>query len=196
MFRNMSVLALCTNRRGSVAVEFAVISVLLIVFMFFLTDLVVRNATTGRLDRVAYSVAGIVRERVQLYDAREKLNQGDVDQIAKLAARMLTDMDLDADLSKLQLVVEELHFEDITSIGSTRKDIDLYRRWQSGSAGGCTPPQALNQLTQLAPKGSYGRWVPLYQVTICLPTTSWYTRLTTSSTENPQLSSFAIMMAR
>lgn len=196
MFRNMSVLALCTNRRGSVAVEFAVISVLLIVFIFFLTDLVVRHATTGRLDRVAYSVAGIVRERIQLYDAREKLNQRDVDQIAKLAARMLTDMDPDADLSQLKLVVEELHFEDITSIGSTRKDIDLYRRWQSGSADGCAPPQALNLLTQLAPKGSYGRWVPLYQVTVCLPTTSWYTWLTTSSRENPQLSSFAIVMAR
>lgn len=196
MFRNMSVLALCTNRRGSVAVEFAVISVLLIVFIFFLTDLVVRHATTGRLDRVAYSVAGIVRERIQLYDAREKLNQRDVDQIAKLAARMLTDMDPDADLSLLKLVVEELHFEDITSVGSTRKDIDLYRRWQSGSADGCAPPQALNLLTQLAPKGSYGRWVPLYQVTICLPTTSWYTWLTTSSRENPQLSSFAIVMAR
>ena len=196
MFRNMSVLALCTNRRGSVAVEFTVISVLLIVFIFFLTDLVVRHATTGRLDRVAYSVAGIVRERIQLYDAREKLNQRDVDQIAKLAARMLTDMDPDADLSQLKLVVEELHFEDITSVGSTRKDIDLYRRWQSGSADGCAPPQALNQLTQLAPKGSYGRWVPLYQVTVCLPTTSWYTWLTTSSRENPQLSSFAIVMAR
>jgi Flp pilus assembly protein TadG len=196
LFRNMSVHALCTNRRGSVAVEFVIISALLLTFIFFLTDLVIRQATTGRLDRTSYSVAGTLRERIQLYDAREELNQQDVDQIKNLAARMLTDMHQETDISDLKLVVEELHFEDTTSIGSTNKEVKLYRSWQSGSSGSCSPPQALNQLTQLAPKGSYGRWVPLYQVTICLPTTSWYTKLITSSAENPVLSSFAIVMAR
>ncbi|OON42174.1 flp pilus assembly surface protein TadF [Izhakiella australiensis] len=192
----MNVHDLCTDRRGSVAVEFATISVLLVVFIFFLTDLVVRQATIGRLDRVSYSVAGTLRERIQLYDAREELNQRDVDQIAKLAARMLTDMHEEADLSKLKLVVEELHFEDATSVGNTNKEISFYRSWQSGSGSSCAPPQTLNRLIQLAPKGSYGRWVPLYQVTVCLPTTSWYTRLTTSRTITPLLSSFAIVMAR
>lgn len=177
-------------------VEFVIISVLLLTFIFFLTDLVVRQATTGRLDRVSYSIAGTLRERIQLYDAREELNQQDVDQIKNLAARMLTDMHLEADLSGLKLVVEEMHFEDTVNIGSTNKEVKLYRSWQSGSSSSCSPPQALNKLTQLTPKGSYGRWVPLYQLTVCLPTTSWYTRLTTSSTENPVLSSFAIVMAR
>lgn len=196
MFRNMSVHGLCTDRRGSVAVEFSAISVLLIVFIFFLTDLVVRQATIGRLDRVSYSAAGTLRERIQLYDAREPLNQSDVNQIAKLAARMLTDMHEEADLSKLKLVVEELHFEDATSVGNASKNIRLYRSWQSGAGGDCSAPQPLNRLTQLTPRGSYGRWVPLYQVTVCLPTTSWYTRLTTSIAKDPVLSSFAIVMAR
>lgn len=196
MFRNMSVHSLCTDRRGSVAVEFAIISVLLVVFIFFLTDLVVRQATTGRLDRVSYSVAGTLRERIQLYDAREELNQQDVDQVAKLAARMLKDMHEQADLSKLRLVVEELHFEETTSVGNSNKDISLYRSWQSGPGRSCAPPQPLNKLTQLTPRGSYGRWVPLYQVTVCLPTTSWYMRLTMSGGKEPLLSSFAIVMAR
>lgn len=196
MFRNMNVHGLCTDRRGSVAVEFAMMMLLLLAFIFFLTDLVVRQATIGRLDRVSYSVAGALRERIQLYDAREELNQRDVDQIARLAVRMLTDMHEEASLSNLGLVVEELHFEDTTSVGSTNKDISLYRRWQSGAGGTCSAPQTLNKLTQLTPRGSYGRWVPLYQVTVCLPTTSWYTRLTTSLTQDPLLTSFAIVMAR
>ena len=171
---------------------------MLLVFIFFLTDLVIRQATTGRLDRVAYSVAGTLRERIQLYNARERLSQRDVDQITNLAARMLTDMQQDTDLSKLMLRVEELHFEDTVTVGSNSKVIKFYRSWQSGSRSGsrCSPPQPLNMLTQLTPKGSYGRWVPLYQVTVCLPTTSWYTKLTSSKADEPQLSSYAIVMAR
>jgi len=53
----------------------------------------------------------------------------------------------------------------------------------------------LDQLIDLSPRGSYGRWVPLYQVTVCLPTQSMYTRLT-SEEEHPVMSSFAIVMAR
>ena len=196
MFRNMNVPCLCTDRRGSVAVEFSFISVLLLAFIFFLADLVMRQAMVGRLDRVSYSVAGTLRERVQLYQAREKLIQRDVDQIAKLAARMLRDMQEDVDLSRLKLVVEELHFEKMTNPGSSNKTISLYRSWQNGAGTGCAPPQPLNMLTQLTPKGSYGRWLPLYQVTVCLPATSWYTRLIGGIAAEPRLSSFAIVMAR
>ncbi|MWR47672.1 flp pilus assembly surface protein TadF, partial [Escherichia coli] len=37
--------------------------------------------------------------------------------------------------------------------------------------------------------------VPLYQVTVCLPTISWFTRLT-SKEQTPLMSSFAIVMLR
>ena len=63
MFKNMNVPNLWTDKRAAVSVEFVLISIALIFFIFFLTDLVVRQATIGKLDRVSYSVAGILRER-------------------------------------------------------------------------------------------------------------------------------------
>lgn len=195
MFRNMNVPNLCINRRGAVSVEFVLVSLVLIFFLIFLTDLFIRQATRSKLDRVAYSVAGVLRERVQLFDARETLSQQDVDQAARLAARMLSDMHTDIDLSRLQLTVEELHFTDPLRLNDASKRIKSYQRWYSGGSAQCAPPQALNQLTQLTPKGSYGRWVPLYQVTVCLPNISWYTRLL-SMEQAPVLSSFAIVMLR
>lgn len=196
MFRNMNVQNLWTDRRAAVSVEFVMISIVLFFFIFFLSDLVLREAMTGKLDRVSYSVSGVLRERIQLFEARENLNQQDVDASLGLAKRMLTDMTDNADLSELQIVVEELHFKDPISLGDTSKEISMYKRWTSGSGkGACSPPQQLNQLTQLTPKGSYGRWVPLYQVTVCLPTISWFTRLT-SVGQTPLMSSFAIVMLR
>lgn len=195
MFRNLSVLNLYTDRRAAVSVEFVLISLMLILFIVFLSDLMLRQATIGKLDRVSYSVASVLRERIQLFDARETLNQQDVDLAARLAARMLKDMHNDIDLSRLQLTVEELHFADPLRLNDTRKQVKRYRSWHSGSAEQCKPPQPLNQLTQLTPRGSYGRWVPLYQVTVCLPNISWFTRLT-SREQQTVLSSFAIVMLR
>ncbi|MFI8416075.1 tight adherence pilus pseudopilin TadF [Serratia sp. NPDC078593] len=178
------------------AVEFVVISIVLIFMVLFMADLVMRQAMVGKLDRVSYSVAGVLRERIQLFDARERLEQKDIDQSRRLAEKMLRDMHANADLSKLRVQVEEIHFNDPSSLSDTSKKVVLYRTWRSGSAGECQAPQPLNQLTQLTPKGSYGRWVPLYQVSICLPTVSWFTRLTKALDERPVMSSFAIVMVR
>lgn len=195
MFKNMNVLNLWTDKRAAVSVEFVLISIALIFFIFFLTDLVIRQATVGKLDRVSYSVAGILRERIQLFDARETLNQQDVDAAADLAKKILTDMNSTIDLSQMSLHVEEMHFEDPIRLGDDRKQIKIYKSWDSGSSVQCMPPQPLNEQQQLTPRGSYGRWVPLYQVTVCLPTFSWFMRLT-STDETPMMSSFAIVMLR
>ncbi|WP_424691513.1 tight adherence pilus pseudopilin TadF [Erwinia sp.] len=172
------------------------ISLVLFVLLMFLTDLVIRQATVGKLDRTAYSVASLMRERIQLFEGRERLNQQDVDIAAGLARRMLSDMHSKADLSRLQIHVEEMHFKDPTGQTDLRKEIQTYARWNNGKEGAqCLPPEPLTNQLQLTPRGSYGRWVPLYQVTVCLPTTSWFVRLFAGE-ENPLLTSFAIVMLR
>ncbi|MBA0188847.1 flp pilus assembly surface protein TadF [Pectobacterium odoriferum] len=196
MFRNLNVANFLGDRRGAVAIEFVIISIVLIFMIFFISDLVMRQAMVGKLDRVSYSVAGILRERNQLFDEREKLEQRDIEQSLQLAVRMLRDMHTDADLSKLRVRVEEVHFNQPDSLTDTSQTVKLYRTWQAGSGGECQAPQPLNQLTYLSPRGSYGRWVPLYQVSVCLPTISWFTRLTAGLGEEPVMSSFAIVMVR
>jgi len=172
------------------------IAVVMFVFIFFLADLILRQATIGKLDRVSYSVAGVLRERIQLYNARERLSQNDVDQALLLAKRILTDMNGSADMSSMGIRVEEMHFTVPSNLSDNRKEVSFYKSWGSGSSASCSAPQPLRDMQQLTPKGSYGRWVPLYQVTVCLPTTSWFTRLTTGLSRTPIMSSFSIVMLR
>lgn len=195
MFRSMNVHNFWINRQGSVAVEFIAIALLLVTFMTFVADLALGQINRGRLDRVAYSVAGVLRERAQLYDAREKLIQTDVTQAKALAMRMLKDMGVGVAEDDFQVFVEELHFLAITDPRDSRKLVSLYRRWSSQGNLNCMPPTALNLLTQLTPRGSYDRWVPLYQVTVCMASTSWYMRLLSRSSRTV-INSYAIVMAR
>lgn len=197
MFRNMNVRNLWTNQRASITVEFVFISIALITFMYFLGDLVLRQAMTGRLDRTSYSIAGVLRERIQLFDGREALTQNDVDMALSLTKKMLKDMDPNVDLQSIGLSVEEMHFYEPTNLHDTTKRLKYYHKWNANSsAATCSAPQPLTGLQELSPKGSYGRWVPLYQLSVCLPTTSWYTRLTTGVWISPVMSSFAIVMLR
>ncbi|EQA2196617.1 tight adherence pilus pseudopilin TadF [Escherichia coli] len=50
----MNVRNLWTNRQAAVSVEFVAISIVLFIFIFFLSDLVLRQAMIGKLDRVSY----------------------------------------------------------------------------------------------------------------------------------------------
>lgn len=182
------------------AVEFSIIAVVLLIFIFFLADLVVRQASQGKLDRLSYSIAGILRERIQLYDRRETLSKEDINDIYHLATRMIKDMNPAAKDRSLQMWVEQLHFAPRADLTDNTKhplksqvwfmtnvDIDAYR---------CKPHKLISELQELSPRGSYGRWVPLYQVTLCLTTDSWYTQLTQGVIRQPLVSSSAIVMSR
>ncbi|WP_173635489.1 tight adherence pilus pseudopilin TadF [Paramixta manurensis] len=193
----MNVHSLWTDRRGSVAVEFSIISVVLVIFMFFLADLVLRQATVGKLDRLSYSIAGVLRERIQLYDSREELNSDDVTKIYHLAQRMVRDMNPTADVDALKIRVQSLFFAPRVDLTDNQKHLIPQKEWLFHIQGNeCYPPKPIEQLKELAPRGSYGRWVPLYQVTLCLPTESWYTRLTSGKGKQPLLSSSSVVMLR
>ncbi|WP_246201551.1 tight adherence pilus pseudopilin TadF [Budvicia diplopodorum] len=196
MFKNMNVRPLLTNESGSVAVEFAMIGVVLTFLTAFLVDLVLQQAMIGKLDRVTYSVAGTLRERTQLYHNDEYLNQRQVDTISQLAKKVLLDMESGADLSNLSITVEELHFVEpkLTSNLHSRV-VSRYNSFRSGPET-CTPYTKLNNMQDLSPKGSYGRWVPMYQVTLCLPSVSWFTRFTGGGDGKTQHKSFSIVVVR
>ncbi|MEW5558784.1 tight adherence pilus pseudopilin TadF [Enterobacter asburiae] len=193
----MNVRSLWIDLRGSVAVEFSIISVVLLIFMFFVADLVLRQATVGKLDRLSYSIAGVLRERIQLYDRREELSSKDVGEVYQLAQRMMQDMNPTADVSALKIRVQQLFFEPRVDLTDNKKYPISKEEWLSHIKGNeCQPPKPLVELQDLSPRGSYGRWVPLYQVTLCLPTNSWYTRLTSGGSGQPLVASSAVVMLR
>ncbi|ECJ7967789.1 flp pilus assembly surface protein TadF [Salmonella enterica] len=196
MFRSLNVRNLCTKNSGSVTVEFAFALLFLLVFMFFMVDLVVKQALVGKLDRVSYSVAGVLRERTQLYHSCELLNQNDVQEALELSRRMLKDMNSSADLSQMGIQVEELHFVQPYDLKYDTMTIKYNHSFSAGNVAGCAPPQTLASLKGLSPKGSYGRWVPLYQVTVCLPAADFFSRFINTDSASSVMSSFAVVMVR
>lgn len=196
MFRNTNVRNLWTDRRGSVAVEFTVISVFLLIFMVFLADLVIKQAMVGKLDRISYSIAGVVRERIQLYHSDETVVLEQVGDIHKLAARMLKDMDPSANTSKFTVRVEQVSFMPRTDLTNDTKYPKIGTHFIVGNDDGCFPVKELSEQIDLSPRGSYGRWVPLYQVTVCVPLPSWYSRFAKLANASPLIRSSSIVMAR
>lgn len=195
MFRNMNVPNLWTDRKGAIAVEFAVVSLLLISFIFFFADIVIRESTAGAMDRLSYSMAGVIRERTQLYNSDERINQTDVDQLYRLAQKALSDMHIDA--SQLEMSVQEMHFQSLDKMTHEIKQEDYVVRLSAHNVSGqCEPNHPIEyNHTVLAPMGSYQRIVPIVNVTVCLPTVSWFSRFI-SREEVPLVSSTALVMVR
>jgi tight adherence protein F len=193
----MNVPNLWADRKGSIAVEFVAISLVLVTFIFFFADLVVKESTSGAMDRLSYSMAGILRERTQLYNADERISQADVDQLWQLAEKTLRNMNVVGDASLLQMDVQEIHFQSLDEQTSQVKadDYSVHLTSHIGE-GTCQPDFPLEHFrTTLAPVGSYERIVPIVQVTVCLPSTSWFSRL--FEREKTQLiSSHSIVMVR
>ncbi|AYM91956.1 MULTISPECIES: tight adherence pilus pseudopilin TadF [Serratia] len=193
----MNVRNLWTDQRASITVEFVFIAIALVTFIYFLGDLVMRQALIGRLDRTAYSIAGVLRERTQLYAARENLSQYDVDSALLLTKKILADMDPAIDQNAIGLIVEEAHFYPPSNVNDTSKNLKMYRLWTANNSSvSCAPPVLLSRQLALSPRGSYTRWVPIYQITVCAPTSSIYTRMTSGLWTKPVMTSYASVMVR
>lgn len=165
---------LVSNNNGSVIIEFSFIVFIMIIFMKILMSISEYYSTIGKLDRISYSLAGIVRERTLLYSNNSELTKLQVNQLKKVAENML----LHSGLSKysLSIKVEKIHFNTTQSSSTENKIIDNMKSL-SFNIGSCEPDKLLRELTQLSSFSNAGRWIPLYQVTLCLPVDTWYSQL-------------------
>lgn len=165
---------LVSNNNGSVIIEFSFIVFIMIIFMKILMSISEYYSTIGKLDRISYSLAGIVRERTLLYSNNSELTRLQVNQLKKVAENML----LHSGLSKysLSIKVEKIHFNTTQSSSTENKIIDNTKSL-SFNIGSCEPDKLLRELTQLSSFSNAGRWIPLYQVTLCLPVDTWYSQL-------------------
>ena len=165
---------LVSNNNGSVIIEFSFIVFIMIIFIKILMSISEYYSTIGKLDRISYSLAGIVRERTLLYSNNSELTRLQVNQLKKVAENML----LHSGLSKysLSIKVEKIHFNTTQSSSTENKIIDNTKSL-SFNIGSCEPDKLLRELTQLSSFSNAGRWIPLYQVTLCLPVDTWYSQL-------------------
>ncbi|CNH02622.1 putative tight adherance operon protein [Yersinia thracica] len=174
MHKKTNQINMIKNTQGAVVIEFVFVVFITTLFIKTLISVADYYATVGKLDRISYSLAGIVRERTRLYNNDRILTQEQVNQIKKLADNML--LSSGTPVNNLAIKIETLHFNQTDSSTEKNKSIDDTKSL-SFNIGACEPDKSLNELTQLSTFSNAGRWIPLYQVTLCLSSAPGYETL-------------------
>lgn len=174
MYKKINRQNVISNTHGAVIIEFIYITFIIIILIKILIFTSEHYSTIGKLDRISYSLSGMIRERTRLYGGDSKLTEEQVSQLRVLAHKMLSNSGLSE--SNVAITVETIHFNPTQSSEVEHKVINDTKSL-SFSIGSCEPDKPLKALTQLSPFSNAGRWIPLYQVTLCLPASTWYNAL-------------------
>lgn len=190
MYKKTNHVNFVLNCRGAAIVEFVFVVFIITLLIKVLITVATYQATVGKLDRISYSIAGIVRERERLYGGNERLSQAQYNELTELTKKMLSDSGLSN--RNITMKIENLSFTNATGL----KEPDIHNSPEY-SSGSCEPTRSLKDMTQLSPYSNSGRWIPLYQVTLCLlPTASWYNMLINQGGAATPITSSAVTIGR
>ncbi|MEA1062999.1 tight adherence pilus pseudopilin TadF [Apirhabdus apintestini] len=168
MFRNTNVHNLWTRQDGAVAVEFALIAIFLAGFIAFTSELAYRQSMIGKLDRIAYSLAGIMRERTQFFNGIEDdiRSQHDLGYMRNIAERILKDTGYPyaTDEGNLKINLQRMTFDYAETNNKAQRVGHLHTWYYPGCAASDLPVP----MEELSPYSTYNRWVTVYRVTVCL----------------------------
>ncbi|WP_392560897.1 tight adherence pilus pseudopilin TadF [Orbus sturtevantii] len=232
------------NKKGVLSIEFAVVFFIFIALTYVVYDIYSSIMLQNKLDRATYTVASLFRERTSLYptiddttngnidpsfslcskqstscfETKELLDQKQVDEMQKLAKKLLNrnvaikidslfilqNVDFPADLNQAKLVsVSGLSCNSSVCNNDVKNYFDSLPNI-AGKSGA-----SLADYTKLVPyvsrvgaqAGINGRWIPLYRINVCITNNeSLYLKLfdRTRSDSNilPNLCSEAVVISR
>ncbi|CNI01396.1 putative tight adherance operon protein [Yersinia intermedia] len=193
MYKKINNIDFIKNNSGSAIIEFSLVIFIIMLLIKLFISVTEYQSTIGKLDRISYSLAGIIRERNRLYSDDEMLTQNNVNDLASLANNMLLTSGISS--NNFAITVETLHFNPTESAAPGNKIINDTKS-EEFSAGTCHPIRSLREMADLSPYSNRGRWVPLYQVTLCLPAPTGYQALFSQTESIPILRSSAITIER
>ena len=164
-----------TSQAGVFILELALVASVITLFLVFASDMVGKQTLQGHLQRLSYSAVNIIKERNQLYEQSDELNDAQVDQVKKIISQSMKRTMSSFDPNALGMHVEQLHLgtvehqfaRDIT-IGNDDDGIG------GGSSLACRPAKHLKEMTELHLETSWGRQATLYQVTLCYKGDNWF----------------------
>lgn len=158
------------DKLGALSIEFIMVALAVFFLIIIAFDFGFLFLQQGKIERINHSLASILREREALYSNNGKLGkyeseyvtQQDVDQLAKLAIKLLGRNDI-------ALKVEQLHF----SLNIEERSIDENRTNQIDAHnlnGQCLlKMKPLKEFQEYSVKSKLNRWIPLYRITLCVP---------------------------
>ncbi|MCB5314858.1 tight adherence pilus pseudopilin TadF [Yersinia intermedia] len=193
MYKKINNVDFIKNNSGSAIIEFSLVIFIIMLLIKLFISVTEYQSTIGKLDRISYSLAGIIRERNRLYSDDEMLTQNNVNDLASLANNMLLTSGISS--NNFAITVETLHFNPTESAAPGNKIINDTKS-EEFSVGTCHPIRSLREMADLSPYSNRGRWVPLYQVTLCLPAPTGYQALFSQTESIPILRSSAITIER
>lgn len=181
-----------SKSKGTFTVEFAIVGVIFSLLLVFTGDLVIKLGTRGQLDRMAYSMAGLLKEKSQLFDLQEDLNQNEAEKTYQ-------------DAEKTYQIVKKSLTRTLGGFNENRFGYVVDVRRGSEFAITITfPPDRINDCSSrdlagpntqdLGFETSWARQATLYQVTLCYDTLNWYGHLL--GKDFSRVSSNAIMVGR
>lgn len=171
-------------QQGNFTVEFAIVGVFFALLLVFSADVVVKLAYKGKLERLSYSAASIMKERTEIYGADHfpfepgKPIGAEATQLYDivLASLKRTSGNFDA---------EKFGFQ----VRMVRENKNVRAPFTQGI--NCNNNQSLQPLDFVT---TFGRHATLYEVTLCYETPSWYGHLI--GEEFSRVSSRSISMGR
>ncbi|CNC64814.1 putative tight adherance operon protein [Yersinia intermedia] len=193
MYKKINNIDFIKNNSGSAIIEFSLVIFIIMLLIKLFISVTEYQSTIGKLDRISYSLAGIIRERNRLYSDDEMLTQNNVNDLVSLANNMLLTSGISS--NNFAITVETLHFNPTESAAPGNKIINDTKS-EEFSVGTCHPIRSLREMADLSPYSNRGRWVPLYQVTLCLPAPTGYQALFSQTESIPILRSSAITIER
>lgn len=158
----MKIFSVLTSNKGSIIVEAAFIFSLLSILTVAILEYGFWLTMKSQVERVNYSLSSVIRERNRLYGNREAFSSNDVKELYEMA-KSLTYHRYDKDLC---IRVEAVHFD-----SKEKKTIASQQKLDYGS-NLCSKISTLDikNKIQFSPYSSRKRWIPLYQVSLIIPT--------------------------
>lgn len=183
------------QQRAAITIEFVFTIILLTVILTFMIDLTMLRSNLGKLDNSSYSLANILRERKQLYNGNEMISLDSIEKFRKLAKYAVYGDDTAS--KELFIVIESVSFT-TDPLDQQKEPKPDYKRF--GDVSHCTPYKNLDSLSNIAPRSEAkgGRKIPIYQVTICIPSYSVFKSVILNESSNSRhiLRSSSMVVAR
>lgn len=153
MYKKINNIDFIKNNNGSAIIEFSFVILIIMLLIKLLISVTEHQSTIGKLDRISYSLAGIVRERNRLYSDDKMLTQNNVNDLTNLAHNMLSTSGISS--NNFAITVETLHFNPTESAEPNNKIIDDTKS-EEFSVGTCHPITSLRHCV---------KW-PIYHLTV------------------------------
>ncbi|MZI96020.1 ATP-binding protein [Vibrio sp. CAIM 722] len=187
--------SISTKQHGNFMIEFAIVGIFFAMLLVFSADIVIKLSTKGKLDRLSYSIANVIKERTQLFGESDSSDDDyEVSDSQAKEAYIITVNSLkrtvhNFDSSQFGFDLKVRQRSDYGT-GDQLVDVADWNSTEKGISGanceGSVPDKELIFQT------SWGRSSTVYQVTLCYDTVNWFGELVGKDFSTIAVSSLAI----